>query len=136
MRFTCLASDMVNGLNIVTRAIATRSTIQILEGVLLTTCPEGLRLTCTDLALGIETHIDAEIAEEGSVVLPGKLLAEIMRKLPEERMELRVNDQMWRPSAAPARAQRCPGWTRRSIPRCPRWGTPSPSRCPHPCSRT
>ena len=93
MRFTCLASDMVNGLNIVTRAIATRSTIQILEGVLLTTCPEGLRLTCTDLALGIETHIDAEIAEEGSVVLPGKLLAEIMRKLPEERMELRVNDQ-------------------------------------------
>lgn len=93
MRLTCSVSDMGSALGIVTRAIAARSTIQILEGVLMTTCPEGLRLTCTDLALGIETHIDAEIAEEGSTVLPGKLLAEIVRKLPGGQMEIDVNDQ-------------------------------------------
>jgi len=80
-------------LNTVTRAIAARSTIQIMEGVLITSCPEGLRLTCTDLALGIETYIDARADEEGSVVLPGKLFAEIVRKLPEGDMEISVNDQ-------------------------------------------
>ena len=93
MHLSCSVSDMGAALGVVTRAIAARSTIQILEGVLLTTCPEGLRLTCTDLALGIETYIDAEIAEEGSVVLPGKLLAEIVRKLPDGKMEIIINDQ-------------------------------------------
>jgi len=93
MRFTCSVSDIGGALSVVTRAIAARSTIQILEGVLLTTCPEGLRLTCTDLALGIETHIPAEVEKEGSTVLPGKLLAEIVRKLPDERMEISVNAQ-------------------------------------------
>jgi DNA polymerase III, beta subunit len=93
MRFTCSVQDLVSALNVVTRAIAARSTIQIMEGVLLTSCPEGLRLTCTDLALGIETHITAQIAKEGSVVLPGKLLAEIVRKLSEGEMEISVNEQ-------------------------------------------
>lgn len=93
MLFTCSVSDMGAALNTVTRAIATRSTIQIMEGVLLTTCAEGLRLTCSDLALGIETHINAAIAEPGSVVLPGKLFAEIVRKLPEGQMEISINEK-------------------------------------------
>lgn len=93
MRFTCSVSELVGALTIVTRAIATRSTIQIMEGVLFTSSAEGLRLTCTDLALGIETHISAQFSEEGSVVLPGKLLTEIVRKLPEGEMEVSINDQ-------------------------------------------
>lgn len=93
MHFTCSVADMVNALTIATRAIAARSTMQIMEGVLLTTCPEGIRLTCSDLSLGIETHIDAEVAREGSVVLPGKLLAEIVRKLPEGQLEIKINEK-------------------------------------------
>ncbi|MCL1965480.1 MAG: DNA polymerase III subunit beta [Firmicutes bacterium] len=93
MRFTCLVADLVSALNIVTRAIAARSTTQIMEGVLLVSCEEGIRLTCTDLALGIETHVAAHVTEEGSVVMPGKLLAEIVRKLPEGQMEVSVNEQ-------------------------------------------
>lgn len=92
MRLFCSVSDMSAALSVVTRAIGARSTIQILEGVLMTTCEEGLRLTCTDLALGIETHVEAEIVEEGSVVLPGKLLTEIVRKLPEGRLEIDINE--------------------------------------------
>ncbi len=92
MQLTCSVSDMSAALGVVTRAIASRSTMQILEGVLLTTSSEGLRLTCTDLAVGMETHIAAEIAAEGSVVLPGKLLAEIVRKLPEGTLEIKVTD--------------------------------------------
>lgn len=93
MHFSCSVNDLVGALNIVTRAIAVRSTIQIMEGVLIVSCPEGLRLTCTDLALGIETHIQAEIVEEGSIVLPGKLLNEIVRKLPEGQIEIKINDR-------------------------------------------
>ena len=61
MRFQCSSSEMSAALSVVTRALSPRATSAIYEGVLLATCPEGLRLTCTDLALSIETHIDAQI---------------------------------------------------------------------------
>lgn len=93
MHLTCSVGDMGAALSIVTRAIAARSTNQIMEGVLLTTCPEGLRLTCTDLAMGMETYIDAQIDVEGSIVLPGRLLTEIVRKLPEGTLEISVDDK-------------------------------------------
>ncbi|MFR2021660.1 MAG: hypothetical protein ACLS6G_14745 [Christensenellales bacterium] len=55
MRFTCDTNDLNTALSIVSRALAVRSTKPILEGILFESCDEGLRLTCTDLALGIET---------------------------------------------------------------------------------
>ena len=94
MRFHCEVPDLMGGLSIVNRALAARSSLQILEGVLLETCPQGLRLTCTDLALGIETVVPAQIAEEGRAVLPGRLFSEIVRKLPGGTMELTTNDNM------------------------------------------
>lgn len=93
MRFQCSGSEMSAALGIVTRALSARATSQIYEGVLLVTSPEGVRLTCTDLALGIETHIDAQVQEEGGVVLPGKLFSEIVRKLPDGSMDLSVDDR-------------------------------------------
>jgi len=92
MRFQCQVSQLTTGLSIVNRALASRSTLQILEGVLLETCPEGIRLTCTDLALGIETLVDAEVAEEGRVVMPGRLFTEVIRKQPDGVVEVTVND--------------------------------------------
>lgn len=92
MRFQCQVSHLMAGLSIVNRALATRSTLQILEGVLLETCPEGLRLTCTDLALGIETLVEAEVAEEGRIVMPGRLFSEIIRKLPDGKLEMNVGE--------------------------------------------
>ena len=82
MQFSCDTNKLNEGLSIVSRALAVRSSKPILEGVLLETCEEGIRLTCTDMALGIETVIPATIGEEGRAVLPGKLLCEIVRKLP------------------------------------------------------
>lgn len=82
MRFTCASSDLMNGLSIATRALATRSTFPILEGVLMESCDEGLRLTCTDSVISIVTAIPATIEEEGRVVVPGRLFSEVVRKLP------------------------------------------------------
>ena len=93
MRFNCQVSELMAALSTVSRALAVRSTLQVLEGVLVESCPEGLKLTCTDLALGIETSIAAEISEDGRVVLPGRLFGEIVRKLPGGTVEISVNDR-------------------------------------------
>lgn len=92
MHFSCNVADMVSGLSVVTRALAVRSPMQVLEGVLLETRDEGLRLTCTDLGLGIETLIPAKIEEPGCAVLPGRLFHEMVRKLPGEEMQVKISD--------------------------------------------
>ena len=94
MRFTCDNADLNASLSVVSRALAARSPKPILEGILLESCDEGLRLTCTDLALGIRTVIPATFVEEGRVVLPGRLLCEFVRKLPGGTVEVSVNDRM------------------------------------------
>lgn len=94
MRFSCDTNDLNASLSIVSRALAVRSTKPILEGILMESCEEGLRLTCTDLALGIETTIPATFEEEGRVVLPGKLLCEVVRKLPSGTAEIRISDRL------------------------------------------
>ena len=94
MRFSCDVSDLNASLSVVSRALAVRSPKPILEGILIESCEEGLRLTCTDLALGIETIIPATFIEEGRIVLPGKLLCEVVRKLPGGQVEFNISDRL------------------------------------------
>ena len=94
MRFTCDTNDLNASLSIVSRALAARSPKPILEGILLEACEEGLRLICTDLAIGIETVIPATFTEEGRVVLPGKLLCEVVRKLPGGMCDVNVRERL------------------------------------------
>ncbi|MDO5297831.1 MAG: DNA polymerase III subunit beta [Clostridia bacterium] len=94
MRFSCDTNDLNASLSVVSRALAVRSPKPILEGILFESCDEGLRLTCTDLALGIETTIPATFIEEGRAVLPGKLLCEVVRKLPGGMCEISTSDRM------------------------------------------
>lgn len=94
MRFSCDTNDLNASLSIVSRALAIRSPKPILEGILLESCDAGLRLICTDLALGIETVIPATFTEEGRVVLPGKLLCEVVRKLPGGLCDVTVSERL------------------------------------------
>ena len=94
MRFSCDTNDLNTSLSIVSRALAVRSPKPILEGILFESCPQGLRLICTDLSLGIETVIPATFTEEGRIVLPGKLLCEIVRKLPGGTCDISVSDRL------------------------------------------
>ena len=94
MRFSCDTNDLNASLSTVSRALAQRSPKPILEGILLESCEEGLRIICTDLALGIETTIPATFIEEGRIVLPGKLLCEVVRKLPSGVCDVAVSDRL------------------------------------------
>ncbi len=82
MQFTTNVQLLLDGLNTVTRALSARPTKQILEGVHLSAVGEHVKLTCSDGNLSIEMSILADVKEEGTAVLPGRLFTELSRKLP------------------------------------------------------
>ncbi len=92
MQFTVNVQDLLDGLNTVTRALAARPAKQILEGVLLEAAEGELTLTCSDGSLTIETTLAADVREEGRTVLPGKLFAELARKLPGGEVTIKVGN--------------------------------------------
>ena len=79
MRFGCSASKLIEGLQIVTKALAQRTTNPILEGVLIETDSNQIILTCSDERITIVTRIEARIEEAGRGVAPGKLFNEIIQ---------------------------------------------------------
>lgn len=92
MLFTVNAQDLLDGLNTVTRALAARPAKQILEGVLVEATDAGINLTCSDGSLTIESVLTGDVKETGRVVLPGKLFAELVRKLPGGTVTIKVNE--------------------------------------------
>lgn len=94
MRFECSSSELLQGLINATRALSMRPSMQIMEGVLVCANENEITLTCTDGALSIRTVVKASVQEEGDVVLPGKLLTDIARKLPEGTACLSMNEKM------------------------------------------
>lgn len=93
MKFTCNVKSLNNALSIVTHSLPVRTPKPILEGILLEASSGMLKLTCMDNSMSIETSISAEIEESGAVVMPGKLFADIARKLPSEECLISTNDR-------------------------------------------
>ncbi len=93
MQFTCSTSKLVEALQIATKALANRTTNQILEGVLIETDLDQLTLTCSDERITIVTHLNAEISEPGRGVVPGKLFSEIVRRLPDDTVDVRMDNR-------------------------------------------
>ena len=93
MKFKCNASALIDGLQIVVRALPGRTTNPILEGVLIESDAEGIVLTCSDERITIVTRIDAEIVEPGRGVVPGKLFNEVVRRLSEGDIDITMNDR-------------------------------------------
>ncbi len=88
MKFTCSQNNFLEAVLTVQKAVSARSSTLLLEGILLETQKDVLKLVGTNLDLGIETYIEADIREEGSVVIPSRLLSEIIRKLPDAEIEV------------------------------------------------
>lgn len=92
MWVTCSQTSLLKGVQLVNRAVSTRTTMPILGYILLETMKTGLRLTATDLELAIQVEIDAEVKKGGQVTLPARILAEIVGNLPEATVELKHED--------------------------------------------
>ena len=88
MKLTTKREDLVSKLSIVSRAVSTRAATQALSGVLLSAADGRVTLAATDLDLGLETTLDANVEAEGSILLPGRLFAEVSRSLPDASVEI------------------------------------------------
>jgi DNA polymerase III subunit beta len=88
LKLTTKREELVAKLSIVSRAVSTRAATQALSGVLVAAGEGGVTLSATDLDMGLETTVDAEVAAEGSVLLPGRLLAEVVRSLADPTVEI------------------------------------------------
>ncbi len=83
MKIICSKANLLYGVNIVSKAVPTRTTMAILECILIDASSGEIKLIANDMELGIETRIEGEIAERGIIALDAKIFSEIVRKLPD-----------------------------------------------------
>ena len=82
LRITVSKDELVSALGVVSRAVSTRTSVQILSGILVEAQGSELRLAATDMELSLRATASAQIEGEGAIVLPGKTFADIARLLP------------------------------------------------------
>jgi DNA polymerase III subunit beta len=92
LKLTTKREELVSKLSVVSRAVSTRAATQALSGVLLTAREGRLTLAATDLDLGLETTLEAEVEEEGTTLLPGRLLAEVVRSLGDASVRIETRE--------------------------------------------
>jgi DNA polymerase-3 subunit beta len=91
MKVTVLQENLVRGLSTVSRAVSPRSTLPVLSNVLIASDEGRLRLSATNLELGITCWIGAKIEEEGSTTIPARTFSELVGTLPQEQVSLNLN---------------------------------------------
>ena len=91
MRFTCEKSTLVQGLNIASRAVASKSSLTVLEGILCKADKE-LSFTGYNMETGITYVVDADVTDPGQCILPARLFSDIIRRLPEGTVTVVVDE--------------------------------------------
>jgi DNA polymerase-3 subunit beta len=90
VKVSCLQENLAKGLSIVGRAVASRSTLPVLSNVMLATDNGRLKLSATNLELGINCWVGAKVEEEGATTVPARLLTDFVNSLPSERIDLEL----------------------------------------------
>jgi len=92
MQVSCLQENLAKGLSIVGRAVASRSTLPVLSNVMLATDNGQLKLSATNLEIGINCWVGAKVIEEGAITIPARLLGEFINSLPPERIDMKLDE--------------------------------------------
>jgi len=93
MKISCTRDELVAKLGIVSRAVSTRGAVQVLSGILVSADADGLTLAATDMEVSLRTTLEAEVDGDGAVVIPGKLLVDLARLLPEPTVTIEYRPQ-------------------------------------------
>ena len=88
LRATCRKNELAAALGVVSRAVSTRGAVQVLGGVHLQAESGTLTLAATDMELSLRAKVEGEVAGEGAVVAPGRLLTDLVRLLPADTVTL------------------------------------------------
>ena len=94
MKLVCEKDNILKAINSVTKAVASKTTMPILEGILIQTNDNDIKFTTYDLEMGIEYIInEAQIIEQGATVVNSIMFSEIIRKLPDTEIYITLNDK-------------------------------------------
>lgn len=88
MKFVCSKTNLLNGLQIVSKAVPNKTTMSILQCILVDASNGVITLTANDMDMGIETNIEGDILEEGIIALDARIFLEIIRKLPDSYVNI------------------------------------------------
>ena len=91
MKVSCLQENLAKGLSIVSRAVASRSTLPVLGNVLIATDQGRLKLAATNLELAVTCWIGAKVDEDGATTVPARILSDFVNSLPPERIDMELN---------------------------------------------
>lgn len=86
MKIRCHKADLVKGVSIVSKAVPTKTTMPILECILIDANTNTIKLTANDMELGIETVIDGIVEQKGMIAIDAKIFSDIVRKLPDNEI--------------------------------------------------
>ncbi|KEI02001.1 DNA polymerase III subunit beta [Clostridium botulinum] len=92
MKFMCAKNKLQEAISIAQKAVTGKSPMPILQGIHICAKNNGLTLIGSDIDLSIETKIEAEVEEEGSIVVDSKLFGEIIRKLPNSSIHINTTE--------------------------------------------
>ena len=92
MKFVCYKDKIMKALNSVVKGVASKTTMPILEGILIQTNDNEIKLTTYDLELGIEYKMECDVQEQGSIVVNATMFTEIIRKLPDSEINISLNE--------------------------------------------
>ena len=92
MKLICSKFDLLRAVNIVLKAVPSRTTMSILECILIQASSDIIKLTGNDTELGIETVVKGEILEEGKIALNARIFSDIIRKLPDNDVTIESNE--------------------------------------------
>ncbi|MDR1961708.1 MAG: DNA polymerase III subunit beta [Gracilibacteraceae bacterium] len=94
MKIFCTKDDLADGVSKVQKAVSARNTLPVLQGIKMSTEGDALIFEATDLEMGIRCRVPVNVLEEGVMVLPASLLADLTRRLPEGAVSLESADNI------------------------------------------
>lgn len=94
MKIICKKSDLVKGVSIVSKAVPSKTTMPILECILIDATTDIIKFTANDMELGIETVVEGEITEKGLIAIDAKIFSEIVRKLPDNEVVIETQPNL------------------------------------------
>lgn len=92
MKLICSKANLVQGVNIVLKAVPSKTTMSILECILIDANTNEIKFTANDMELGIETKVEGDIISKGMVALDAKIFSEIVRKLPDNEVSIETDE--------------------------------------------
>ena len=94
MKLICSKANLVKSVSIVMKAVPSKTTMPILECILIDASTGEIKFTSNDMELGIETKVEGQIVEKGIVALDAKIFSEIVRKLPDSDITIATDESL------------------------------------------